>query len=178
MIYLIIIVLIAILPLAYQKYMGNRAMTFTYINVAGLTLDEIIAIGTKASGSLAGRLTGNAPVVRRSASGATWDAQSRGGILSFQVEALPDGSGYRVGGAASSLKVAEVRIGSDRGIWGLSKAISNSIYRLLGIPKHASSLAHRRKRALRAIANAGSVVQPAANASEERATIPDSPYPS
>ena len=60
------------------------------------------------------------------------------------------------------MKIAQTRIGSDRGIWGLSKAISNAIYRMLGIPHNAPALVRRRTRVLRAIANAGKVLDPVA----------------
>lgn len=158
MIILILIVLILIGGLAYQKYQGTQALTFTHVDVAGLTLDEILQIGGKASGSLAGRLTGSRPAARRTDAGVEWQAQIQGSVMAFSAEPLPDGSGYRVGGAATKMRVAQVRYGSNQGIWGLSKAISNAIYRLLGIPHNSPALVRRRKRVLNAIANAGTII--------------------
>ena len=40
MIYLIVLIIIIVLGLGYQKFRGAQALTFTYIDVAGLSLDE------------------------------------------------------------------------------------------------------------------------------------------
>ena len=159
MIYLVIIILIVLGGLGYQKFRGNQALTFTHIDVAGLTLDEIVQIGTKASGSLAGRLVGSMPSARSVDGGTEWHAQIQGSVMSFRAEPLPDGGSYRVGGAATKMRIAQTRIGSNQGIWGLSKAISNAIYRALGIPHNSPALVRRRKRVLRAIAHAGTVLE-------------------
>ena len=55
MIVLIILVLIVIAGMGWTKYQGAKALTFTHVDVTGLSLDEIVAIGSKASGSLTGR---------------------------------------------------------------------------------------------------------------------------
>jgi hypothetical protein len=153
MIFLVVIILIIVAGIGYQKFRGNQALTFMHIDVTGLTLDEIVKIGGKASGSLAGRLVGSTPNARRVVDGAEWHAQIQGSVMSFRAEPLPDGGGYRVGGAASKMRIGQTRIGSNQGIWGLSKAITNAIWRLLGIPHNAPALVRRRKRVLRAIAN-------------------------
>jgi hypothetical protein len=160
MIFLLIIVLIVVAGLAYQKWRGTQALTFTHVDVAGLTLDEILAVGGKASGSLAGRLTGSRPAARRTRDGVEWQAQIQGSVMSFSAQPLPGGSGYRVGGAATKVRMAQTRIGSNQGIWGLSKAISNAIFMALGIPHNSPALVRRRKRVLSAIANAGTVLDP------------------
>ncbi len=163
MIVLVILVLIVVAGMGYAKYQGTRALTFTHVDVTGLTLDEIVATGSKASGSLAGRLTGNTPTARRTADGgAEWQAQIQGSVMEFRAEPLQNAQGYRVGGAATMMRIAQTRIGSDQGIWGLSKAISNAIYRVLGIPRNPSALVRRRNRVLRAITNAGTVLESAA----------------
>ncbi len=89
--------------------------------------------------------------------------------MSFSATLLPDGNGYRVGGAATRMRIGQTRIGSDRGTWGLSKAITNAIFRALGIPHNAPALVRRRKRVLRAVANAGTIIEatPAAAAVAE-----------
>jgi hypothetical protein len=81
--------------------------------------------------------------------------------MEFTAQPLPNGLGYRVGGAATMMRIAQTRIGSDQGIWGLSKAISNAIYRVLGIPHNPSALVRRRNRVLRAITNAGTALDSA-----------------
>lgn len=161
MIYLIIIILILVGALGYQKYRGSQALTFTHIDVSGLTLDEIVNTGVKASGSLAGRLVGSMPNARRVGDGAQWDVQIQGSVMSFSAEPLPGGRGYRVGGAATKMRIAQTRIGSNQGLWGLSKAISNAIYKMLGIPHNSPALVRRRKRVLRTIANAGTILEAA-----------------
>jgi hypothetical protein len=159
-IYFVLLILVVVVGLGYQKYRGNQALTFTHIDVSDLTLDEIVNIGCKASGSLAGRLVGSMPSARRTEDGAEWQAQIRGSVMSFSAAPLPNGIGYRIGGAATKMRVAQVHIGSDQGIWGLSKAMSNAIYRALGIPHSPGALVQRRKRVLRAIANAGTALEP------------------
>lgn len=59
------------------------------------------------------------------------------------------------------MRVAQNHIGSNQGIWGLSKAITNAIFRMLGIPHNSPALVRRRKRVLRAIADAGTVLESA-----------------
>jgi hypothetical protein len=162
MIVLVIFVLIVIGGLGWAKYQGTKALTFRNVDVTGLSLDEIVAIGSKASGSLAGRLRGNMPAARRTGNGgAEWQVQVQGSVMEFSVQPLPNGQGYRVGGAATLMRIAQVRMGSNQGIWGLSKAISNAIYRVLGIPHNPSALVRRRNRVLRAVANGGTVIEAA-----------------
>jgi hypothetical protein len=55
MIVLVLLVLIIIAGLGWAKYQGTKALTFMHVDVTGLSLEEIVAIGGKASGSLAGR---------------------------------------------------------------------------------------------------------------------------
>jgi hypothetical protein len=159
MIFLILVLLAFAGGLGYQKYRGNQALTFTHIDVTGISLEQIVAVGGKASGSLAGRLTGNTPGARLADGGAEWQANVQGSVMSFRVDPLPGGQGYRVGGAATTMRIGQTRIGSDNGIWGLSKAMSNALFRMMGIPHNAPALIRRRKRVLRAVANAGTLVE-------------------
>ena len=76
MIVLLVLILIVVAGLGYQKYRGNQALTFTHIDVTGLTLDEIVRIGSKASGSMVGRLAGSTPTARRVDDGAGGRADS------------------------------------------------------------------------------------------------------
>jgi hypothetical protein len=158
MIALIIIVLLVVGIMGYQKFRGMQALTFTYVDVTGLSLAEVAEVAARASGGLAGRLTGGKPVARRVDDGAEWQVQIQGSVMAFTVTTLPNGSGYRVGGAATKMRIARTTIGSNSGIWGLSKAISNGIYAILGIPHNSPALVSRRRRVLRAVARAGTVL--------------------
>jgi hypothetical protein len=158
MIVVIVFLLLFVALMAYHKFRGMQALTFVHVDISGLTLDEIVAIGTRASGSLAGRLTRGTPTARRVDDGAEWQAQIQGSVMAFRVTPLPNGAGYRIGGAASKMRIARTNIGSDRGIWGISKAISNGLMAILGIPHNSPALVHRRNRVLRAVANAGAVI--------------------
>jgi hypothetical protein len=132
MLFFIILVIIIAVAMGYQKYRGVQALTFTHIDVAGLALDDIVAIGTKASGSLAGRLTRSMPIAQQADGGAEWRAQIQGSVMSFTVSPLPNGQGYRVGGVATVVRIGQNRFGSNRGTYGLAKAITNAIFRMLG----------------------------------------------
>ena len=160
MLVLVIIVLVIVAAMGYQKYRGVQALTFTHVDIAGLTLDEIVSVGTTASGSLAGRLTGGTPTAQRTDGGATWRAQIQGSVMTFSAASLPSGQGYRVGGVATTMRIGQNRIGSNQGLYGLAKAITNVIFRVLGIPHNAPALVRRRNRVLRAITNAGTVIEP------------------
>jgi hypothetical protein len=161
MIIVIIFLLVFVAALGYQKFRGTQALTFTHVDISGLTLEEIVAIGTKASGSLGGRLMGGTPTARRTSSGVEWQAQIRGSVMAFRVTPLANGTSYRVGGVATKMRIARTNIGSDSGIWGISKAMSNALMVILGIPHNSPALVHRRNRVLRAFANAGTVIPPA-----------------
>ena len=158
MIVVIVILLLFVALLGYQKFRGVQALTFVHVDIAGLALDEVVAVGTRASGSLTGRLTGATPTARRVNGGAEWQAQIQGSVMAFRVTPLPNGAGYRIGGAATKMRIAQTNFGSNRGIWGISKAMSNALMAILGIPHNSPALVRRRNRVLRAVANAGGVI--------------------
>ncbi len=155
MVFFLIIVAFA-LVLGYHKWMGIRAMTPVTIEVPGLTTEQVTDIGTKASESMVRRLRGRAKLYPQSDGSVTWYAQSGGGVMTFNVEQLPDGSGHRVIAAATSVKVAQhggvIDLSTD---WGRAKAITNWIMWKLGIPANARVLLRRRRKALHAIERAG-----------------------
>jgi hypothetical protein len=176
MIVVIIFVLLFVAVMGYQKFRGMQALTFTHVDIAGLTLEEIVEIGTKASSSLAGRVMGGTPTARRVSNGVEWQSQIQGSVMVFRVTPLPNGTGYRVGGAATKMRIARTNIGSDRGIWGISKAMTNGLMAVLGIPHNSPALVHRRHRVLRAVANVGTVIPqvpaaPAASGVDRGATL-------
>ena len=176
MIVIILFVLLFVAAMGYQKFRGMQALACTYIDVSGLALEQIVEIGTSSSGSLAGRLMGGKPTARFVNGGAEWQAQIHGSVMAFSVSPLANGNGYRVGGAATKMRIARTNIGSNQGIWGISKAMSNGLMVLLGIPHNSPALVSRRKRVLRAVAGAGIVIPsaPAAPAatSANRPAIP------
>jgi hypothetical protein len=156
-IFIVILVLVVVLGLGYQKFRGIQALTFTHVDITGLSLDEIVAIGTKASRSLSDRLTHRKLAARRINSGAGWDVAIRGSVMAFSVNLLPDSKGYRVGGVATKLRIAYTPLGAN--LFAMAHAMTNCILRLFGIPRNASQLVALRKRVLRAIANEGAVIQ-------------------
>jgi hypothetical protein len=167
MIFLVIIIAV-VLPLGYHKWMGIRAMTTVAIEVPGLTTDQITDIGTKASESMVRRLRGRARLYPQPDGSVTWYAQSGGGVMTFNVEELPDGSGHRIIAAATSVKVVQHRGVIDLNTdWGKSKAIVNWIMWKLGIPANARVLLRRRRKALHAIERAAVRAQ----------SVPQSPAP-
>jgi hypothetical protein len=167
-IFLVIIIIAVALPLGYHKWMGVRAMTAVAIEVPGLTTEQITDIGTKASESMVRRLRGRAKLYPQPDGSVTWYAQSGGGVMTFNVEALPDGSGHRIIAAATSVKVAQHRGVMDLSTdYGKAKLITNWILWKLGIPANARVLLRRRRKALHAIERAGVRAQ----------SVPQSPAP-
>jgi hypothetical protein len=164
MIILLILVVVVALSLVYHKYIGLRAMRFTSIDVGGLTQERLIEIGTKASGSVVKRLIGRTETFQYPDGAIGWDAPSRGGVMTFRVESLPGGNGFRVGGCATTVKAARMRgyMNPDTS-WGRAKIMTNWLCLILGIPQNARVLLARRRRALRAIARAGVVIGSAAD---------------
>jgi hypothetical protein len=165
----IIIFLIAIVvALGLLKWMGMRAMSWRYVEVSGLTAAEIADIGTKASESMLRRMRGRAKVYQLPDGALAWSAKNGGGVLSFIVTPLPNGQGYRVGGRAEELKVAQQRVVVEgwvgrngetildlRSDYLKAKILVNWIFWKLGIPSNARALLMRRHKTLNAIVRAG-----------------------
>jgi hypothetical protein len=162
----IIVILIAFaIALGYHKWMGMRAMSLVYIDVAGLTVEQITDIGTKASESMMRRLRGRAQVYPEPDGSVTWHAQSGGGVMTFSVVPLGDDGRYRVGAVATAVKAAQHRGAIDLSTdWGKSKALTNWLMWKMGIPANARVLLRRRRKALNAIERAGLRTQPPASA--------------
>lgn len=159
--FLLIIVGALALSLGFQWYLGHRAMQVVFIDVGGLTIDQLLDVGTKASESFIQRLGGRAQPVRFQDGSIGWNAISRGGVMTFRVTQLPNGYGFRVEAKATTVK--EARMGGyidPKTTWGRSKILTNWIYLLLGIPQNARVLLRRRRQALRAIGRAGAVIGP------------------
>lgn len=160
---LVFLVLIAVGGIVWLKYQGGRAMNMIYTDVRHLTLNEIVDVGTRASGSFlqravtaGGRLDrtlGRVPVRATDAGDAEWEITSRGGVMAITVTKLPEEPGYRVGGAASAMRIAQ-RSTSFGGIWGMSTAMTNAIFAALGVPHNPGRLIRQRKRVLQAVETA------------------------
>ncbi|HET7013977.1 MAG TPA: hypothetical protein VFI65_08705 [Streptosporangiaceae bacterium] len=162
MIYLIIFLAALAGSLVYHRQMGVRAMRIRYIEIGGLPVDQIIDIGTKASTGVVKRMLGRPQAFQTQEGDIEWGVRSSGGLLRFSVRALPDGSGFRISGWAENVKVARSFGREDLNTtFGRAHIMTNFICRLLGIPQNARQLLRRRRRALNAIARAGSVITPA-----------------
>lgn len=163
MIVIVFLMLIVIGGIIWLKYQGGRATSMIYTDVRCLTLSEIIDIGTRASGSFlqravtaGGRLDRSLGRVRVRATGdsdAEWEITSRGGVMAITVTKIPGKPGYRVGGAASVMRIAQ-RSTTFGGIWGMSTAITNAIFAVLGVPRSPGRLIRQRKRVLQAVETA------------------------
>lgn len=169
MVFIVILLVLVIGTVALAKYQGNRAMTPLHVDLLHLSLSQITDIGTKASGSLVQRMSAPGGRLDRSLGRvalrtpregeAEWDITSKGGVMTMTVMRSSNGTGYRLSGAASSVRLAQ-RNTRSTGIWGLSVAVSNAISAILGIPENAGRLLRQRKRVLRAVEAADRSLSP------------------
>jgi hypothetical protein len=124
------------LALGYHRYMGARATRRVFIEVACLSLDQIVDIGTKSSTSMVKRAV-RRPQPSAAADGAVeWRTQSKGGVMLYRVLPLPDYLGFRVESWATTVTITRMQESQD--------------------------LLRRRRRTLEAIARAGLPVPPPA----------------
>jgi hypothetical protein len=94
------------LPLGYHRYMGARATRRVSIEVACLSLDQIVDIGTKSSTSMAQPYAAEDGAVE-------WRTQSKGGVLLYRVFPLPDYLGFRVESWATTVSMGRMRGSQD-----------------------------------------------------------------
>jgi hypothetical protein len=94
------------LPLGYHRYMGARATRRVSIEVACLSLDQIVDIGTKSSTSMVKPYAAEDGAVE-------WRTQSNGGVLLYRVFPLPDYLGFRVESWATTVPIGRVRGSQD-----------------------------------------------------------------
>lgn len=185
MVYLLILPLLLALALACHGYMGRRAMRSVCIEVGGLTLEQLIDIGAKASASVARRMFGGSKSFRYPDGAVGCYTVSRGGVMTFRVEPLPNGSSFRVSASAMTMKGARMRgyMNSETN-WGRAKILTNWLCLILGIPRNAWVLLRRRRRALRAIKRAGTAIGPVTSQQRESAEqepvtpLPEQPHAS
>lgn len=171
MIIFIVFVLALALSLGYHRYLGVRAMKAESIEVSGITLDQIIDIGTKASQSIVKRMLGRPQTSRTPDGDIQWGVQSKGGLMIFRIRALPDGRGFRVEAWAEEVRAARVwGQMNPHTIEGRARILTNWLCRALGIPQNARQLLRRRRRTLNAIARAGQIITPTSRAGDEQPT--------
>jgi hypothetical protein len=94
------------LPLGYHRYMGVRATRHVSIEVACLSLDQIVDIGTKSSISMVKPYAAEDGAVE-------WRTQSKGGVMLYRVLPLPYDLGFRVESWATTMIIARVRGSQD-----------------------------------------------------------------
>jgi hypothetical protein len=169
MIIFLLLLLVALgLPLGYHRYMGVRAMTPVSIDVNGLTLEQIVDIGTKASTPALKRLAGRPQSYQTPEGEVGWDVGGSGGVMTFLIRALPSG-GFRVTGRATTVMTAHApgRTINLETTFGRAKFWTVIVCRILHIPHNARQLLRRRRRALDAIGRAGAVITPQSHDSSE-----------
>jgi hypothetical protein len=102
-----IVVLVGLaLPLGYHRYMGVRAARHVSIEVACLSLEQIVDIGTKSSTSMVKPHAAEDGAVE-------WQTQSKGGVMLYRVLPLPDYLGFRVESWATTVTIGRMRGSQD-----------------------------------------------------------------
>jgi len=164
MIFIIVLLLVVALGLGYHRYMGVRAMAYRSIDVSGLTQDQIIDIGVRASTPAIKRMLARPQPYRTPEGDLAWSVGGRGGVMTFRVQPLPEGRGFRVGGAATEIRTAHMPGAADlKTDWGRAKHLTNWMCYVLHIPHNARQLLRRRRRAFHAIGRAGQLITPEPN---------------
>jgi len=134
------------LALGYHRYLGARATRRVSIEVACLSLDQIVDIGTKSSTSMVKRVVRRPQPYAAEDGAVEWRTQSKGGVMLYRVLPLPDYLGFRVESWATTVTIARM-------------------HRMQG----SQDLLRRRRRTLEAIARAGLPVPPPAFVTAETA---------
>jgi len=106
---ILLILLPAGLALGYHRYLGARATRHVSIEVACLSLDQIVDIGTKSSTSMVQRVAGRPQPYAAEDGAVEWRTQSNGGVMLYRVLPLPDYLGFRVESWAITVTVGRMR---------------------------------------------------------------------
>jgi hypothetical protein len=176
---IIYILLALVIALALLKGLGMWAQRMVYIEVHGLTLEQVIDVGTKASESAFRRLRGRAKVFTFHDGSVGWNARCAGGAITFIVTPLEDGSGgFRVGAAALAQKAIKMYGVADLSTdYGRTKFFFYRMMWAMGIPHNPRALLWRRWRGLNAIKRRGTTpIQPAPQAAAPL-PAPNGSYP-
>ena len=110
---ILIILLPAGLVLGYHRYMGARATRHVSIEVACLSLDQIVDIGTKSSASMIQRVVGRPQPYAAEDGAVEWQTQSKGGVMLYRVLPLPDDLGFQVESWATTVTIVRMRGSQD-----------------------------------------------------------------
>jgi len=157
---LIVVLVVLAAPLALLKYLGTLALRPAEIEVAGLSLDQIVEVGTRSSHNWARRMLGKPSANRTADGGAEWTIRTGAGVMGVRVSRSP--VGHRVVAQALTMRIAQHEgwINLDT-TWGKSKLLTNWIFAALGVPHNPRKLLRQRKRVLRAITKAAAAAAPA-----------------
>jgi hypothetical protein len=153
---MILVVLIALFvgEVALLRYMGVRAMRPSGIQVQALTLDEIVAVGTKVSNSRMKRIFTKPKPQHLPDGSVAWPIRSKAGEM-VVVVGPASGGGYEVLAAATTVMAARLPGYADPDTdWGRSKIIATWFCARLGIPQNARKLLWQRRRVMKAISRA------------------------
>jgi hypothetical protein len=156
---IVIFLIILVVPIAMLKLLGMRAQKFIYIDVGGLSMEQIVDIGTKASETALRRLRGRAQTYTLDDGGVLWNAKCNGGYVTFVVKPLADGSGFRVG--AHSPRPKDIKMYGVADLttdYGRTKFFLYRLLWMMGIPHNPRALLFRRWRGLNAIKRAGTPI--------------------
>ena len=94
------------LALGYHRYMGARATRRVSVDVACLSLDQVVDIGTNSSTSMVRPYAADDGAVE-------WRTQSKGGVMLYRVLPLPDHLGFRIESWATTVTVAQMAGSQD-----------------------------------------------------------------
>jgi hypothetical protein len=97
------------LSLGYHRYMEARATRHVSIEVACLSLDQIVDVGTSSSTSMVKRAALRPQPYAAEDGAVEWRMQSKGGVMLYRVFPLPHDLGYRVESWATTLTIAQLR---------------------------------------------------------------------
>lgn len=87
----------------------GRVMRHVSIEVACLSLDQIVDIGTRSSASIAQRAVRRPQPYAAEDGAVEWRTQGKGGVMLYRVFPLPDDLGYRVESWATTVAIAQVQ---------------------------------------------------------------------
>lgn len=160
MIAIVIFLVFVVVFIGALKLLGTYAMNTVSIVVNGLSMEQIVDIGTKRSESALRRLRGRAKVYQATdGSGSVyWNAKCGGGSVTFMVTPLVDGS-FDVSAAATSMKLVKKYGGFDlTSDYGRTHFWLYALLWKFGIPHNPRALLFCRWRGLHAIKRAGTPV--------------------
>lgn len=154
MIILVVLIALFVGELAFLRYLGVRAMRPSGVEVRALSLEQIIAVGTKVSNSRVKRIFTKPKPQQMPDGSVAWPIRSKAGEM-LVVVGPRAGGGYEVMAAATKVMASRVPGYADpETSWGRNKILTNWICAVLGIPHNARKLLWQRHRVMKAITKA------------------------